>query len=152
MNDDSSTPRRIIIDEDWKSQVQAEKEALSQQAQGGPRAASPPPEAPAPAASGPHPSEAPRMPWPAASLAMLLNTLGTQALLALGQPADEHSPPATPDLDQAKYLIDTLQVLEDKTRGNLTEAEARMLGSLLHELRIGYVHVQQALASGGASR
>ena len=47
-----------------------------------------------------------------------------------------------PDLDLAHQLIDVLGMLETKTRGNLDEAEAKLLSSLLYDLRITYVDVQ----------
>ena len=44
-------------------------------------------------------------------------------------------------LDHAKHFIDTLGVLEEKTKGNLTSDEAAMLTNVLHELRLLFVSV-----------
>ncbi len=43
------------------------------------------------------------------------------------------------DLNQAKYLIDILSILEEKTKGNLTKDEQNYLQSLLYNLRMAYV-------------
>jgi hypothetical protein len=45
------------------------------------------------------------------------------------------------NLDAAKHQIDTLGVLEDKTRGNLTEAEQKLHGTHLYETRTRYIGV-----------
>ena len=45
------------------------------------------------------------------------------------------------DLEQAKHFIDMLGVLEEKTKGNLTDDESRSLESVLFDLRMGFVEV-----------
>lgn len=62
-------------------------------------------------------------------------------------PADESKPPSGSELEKrvrdglsgARQLIDTLAVLEGKTKGNLTADEEELLRSTLSELRISYV-------------
>ena len=79
---------------------------------------------------------------PPASIEMLVSMLATQVLLALGQiPGDENEEPKV-DLVHAKHLIDTLDVLQDKTKGNLTPSEATMLERVLHQLRMMFVSAQ----------
>lgn len=124
-----ATKPKLIIDEDWKSQVQAEKEALERQKEHPPQ--------PPPAAAGP---------LPPATLAMLLTTLATQALVGLGQIAHPASGKAEIQLDEAKHFIDTLEMLETKTAGNRTPEEDRLFVNLLHELRLGFVEVQSQVA------
>jgi hypothetical protein len=123
--------KKIIIDEDWKAKVEAEREALKKKeeatATGGPT------EKPAP--------EARRSP-PPASLAVLITSLALQAMMSLGLVADPTSGPPQPDLDQARHLIDMLQMLEDKTAGNRTPDESRLLEGTLHDLRMAYVTVE----------
>ncbi|GAH24193.1 unnamed protein product, partial [marine sediment metagenome] len=46
-----------------------------------------------------------------------------------------------PDLEMAKYNIDMLATLEEKTKGNLTEEEKRVLENTLNEVRMAYVKV-----------
>lgn len=71
-------------------------------------------------------------------------SLASTALIALGKlPAPEgHEQPL--DLETAKHLIDVLGMLEGKTRGNLEEAETKLLASLTYDLRVAYVDAQQA--------
>lgn len=47
-----------------------------------------------------------------------------------------------PRLSEARHLIDTLAMLEEKTAGNRTADESALLESLLHELRMSFVAVQ----------
>jgi hypothetical protein len=48
------------------------------------------------------------------------------------------------DLEAARHLIDVLGMLEQKTRGNLDEAETKLLASLIYDLRVAYVDAQNA--------
>jgi hypothetical protein len=64
----------------------------------------------------------------------------TQALFYLGDLAPQGSQP-TVNLDMAKHQIDTLSILEDKTRGNLNEEEQKLLDTALYESRMRYVNV-----------
>jgi len=123
---------KIIVDDDWKTQVQAEKEALRQQSES--------PEQPS--------DDSPNMQLPPASFTFLLTTLATQAMTALGQAPDplEGKPVMRPEL--AKHHIDTIGMLEEKTAGNLSKEEAAMLADLLYQLRMLFVAVKQ----GGQSQ
>ena len=77
---------------------------------------------------------------------MLLTTLATQTLVALGQVPHPASGKPEVHLDEAKHFIDTLEMLEAKTAGNRTAEETQLLDNLLHELRLGYVEVEAHLA------
>jgi hypothetical protein len=55
--------------------------------------------------------------------------------------AEERRKGAQSGLDSARHLIDTLSMLDEKTRGNLTAAEAGFLGQVLTDLRVAYVKV-----------
>jgi hypothetical protein len=79
---------------------------------------------------------------PPASFAGLLSMLATQAMASLGQFPDPVDGKAHVDKPIAKHLIDMIAVLEEKTKGNLTDDEARMLDDLLHQLRIMFVSVR----------
>ncbi len=46
------------------------------------------------------------------------------------------------NVDQARYAIDMLEMLAEKTKGNLTPGEEHGLGDLLHQLRLAFVAVQ----------
>lgn len=126
----------LHIDTDWKKQAQEEKKKLAEQEQkkaaespasGAPRAR--------PAAGG-----KPARELPPPSFASLVNSLLTQALFYLGDFAPQGGEPAI-NLDMAKHQIDTLAVLEEKTRGNLTPEEQKLLDTALYEGRMRYVGV-----------
>lgn len=74
-----------------------------------------------------------------ASFSGLVLMLGTTALVHLGAAPDPGSGEAKVNLDQAKQVLDLLDVLKDKTAGNLTAAEARLLDDLLFDLRMRYL-------------
>ena len=69
--------------------------------------------------------------------------LGTTAMFQLGlmqEPGGERIPA---DLVSARHTIDMLEVLERKTRGNLTPAEAKLLDDVLYELRMSIVELEK---------
>jgi hypothetical protein len=73
----------------------------------------------------------------------LVSYLSTTAMFQLGVlpgPGGERLPP---DMVSARRTIDLLQVLQEKTRGNLTAAESRLLEDVLYELRLSYVEVEK---------
>jgi hypothetical protein len=133
----SGSDKKIFIDEDWKSRAQAEKEELSRK-----RDESPGSQA-ATEAQRPHEqadrTEGRRGPMPPASFPFLVSTLSTQALISLGAVENPFTGKAERDLDQAKHFIDTLEMLQEKTRGNLSSQEQAMLDNVLYELRLAYV-------------
>jgi hypothetical protein len=84
-------------------------------------------------------------PLPPATMEFLIGTLRFQAEVALGlfkMKEDEK-----PDLDAARHLIDLLSMLEEKTKGNLTLEELRLLQNSITELRFRFVQ-----AAGEASK
>ena len=69
-------------------------------------------------------------------------SLSTSAFYHLGMvPDPETGKPAPPNLALARQTIDTLEVLQLKTRGNLDAQESHLLESLLYELRLRFVDV-----------
>lgn len=127
--------KKIIIDEDWKSQVQAEKEAAAKEP--APSPTSPPGAQPIPGGPG-HPGQ---YEMPPASLEMLVTTLATESLMALGQIPHPQSGQPIFEPVQAKYLIDTIDVLREKTKGNTTPQEAQLMEEILHQLRMVYLQL-----------
>jgi hypothetical protein len=121
--------KKIIIDEDWKSQVEAEKEAAQHGEQ---------PAKPAPDAAGP---------LPPPSLIVLASSLYLQGMVSLGLLPSPGSDTPEVHLDHATHGIDTLQMLRDKTEGNRTPDETTELDRMLHELRLAYVEIQQRQAN-----
>ena len=70
-------------------------------------------------------------------------SLASTALISLGKmPApDGESHPL--DLETARHLIDVFAMLETKTKGNLDEAESKLLASLVYDLRVAFVDAQK---------
>ncbi len=127
---------KLHIDSDWKEQAQAEKEKLSQKIDES---------APAPAAEE----------FPPADMRALVGSLASQAIMGLGGYADPQTGRAVIDLMGSRFAIDLLGVLEEKTKGNLTEEEARELREVLAELRQRFVQIatmlQQQMAKDPSS-
>ncbi|OGQ96616.1 MAG: hypothetical protein A2521_08155 [Deltaproteobacteria bacterium RIFOXYD12_FULL_57_12] len=76
---------------------------------------------------------------PEVTFAALIMSLNTAALFHLGEIADPTSGAKNKDLMLAKHTIDTLSMLEEKTRGNLGEEERELLRNVLYELKIRFV-------------
>ncbi len=71
-------------------------------------------------------------------------SLGTSALYHMGMARDpEQGKPPEPNLPLARQTIDTLAMLEEKTRGNLDAEEAKLLGGVLYELRMSVVKAEE---------
>ena len=119
--------KKIIIDEDWKQEAQKEKEILAAQEAAEKEKAQ---------EEGKH-----RGPLPEGNFAALISMLTTQALFALGLLQVKGQEEREPDLALAKYNIDMLETLQEKTKGNLTKEEETVLTNTLSELRMGYVKV-----------
>jgi len=76
-----------------------------------------------------------------------LASLYMTAMLQLGLMHEQGGPPQV-DLIGARQTIDTIGLLSDKTKGNLTPKEQTFLQNCLYELRMAYVEVTNALARG----
>ncbi len=116
--------KKIIIDEDWKQEAQKEKEILAAQEKA--------------EKEKPQKKSKARGPWPKGDFAALISMLVTQALFALGL-LEVEGQEREPDLEMAKYNIDMLETLEEKTKGNLTKEEETVLTKTLNEVRMAYV-------------
>jgi hypothetical protein len=76
---------------------------------------------------------------PEASFSLFASSLVTQALISLGEVENPFSKTKNHNLDQAKFTIDTLQIIKDKTSGNLTDDETKLMETALYDLRMRYV-------------
>lgn len=130
----AAQPSGLVVDSDWKSQAQAEKERLA--------AAEKEKKASAPAGG----SRGGKEQLPPADFNALVGTLVTQAFLYLGGFPDPETGRAIVSLEHAKFHIDLLAVLQAKTAGNLTPEEAEDVSRAVHELRLRFVEVSQAVA------
>ena len=73
----------------------------------------------------------------------LVSYLGTTAMFQLGLMAGPSGERIPADLANARQTINMLEVLEQKTEGNLTPEEGRLLDDVLYELRMAYVEVDK---------
>ncbi len=132
----SDKEKKIIIDEDWKSQVEAEKAAATEQPSGDPEASAPDPEPSQIDDPSANPDDPP---MPPASIGMLMSSLATEALISMGQFPHPATGETIKKPNQAQYLIDTLDVIKQKTAGNLDKEEADALDDVLHQLRMAFI-------------
>ncbi len=91
---------------------------------------------------GGEPGEEPNAPksgLPEVSFATFVFSLCSSALVHLGEVPEPESQRTIVDLTIAKQIIDTLGMLEEKTKGNLEQDEERLLKSMLYDLRVRYV-------------
>lgn len=139
MADKKKDEKKIIADEDWKAQAQREKEVLSQKEQAEKIDQV---EKTEQAAGQPDQQQSRRtQPLPKGDFAALISMLTTQALFALGLIQVEGQDSKEPDLDVAKYNIDMLEALEEKTKGNLTDPEHKVLENTIGQVRMAYVEI-----------
>ena len=123
--------KKIIVDEDWKQEAQREKDILAAKEKSEKEEKEKTEEE----------EFQERGPLPEGNFAALISTLATQALFAMGLFKVKGQEERKPDLELAKYNIDMLGTLEEKTKGNLTDEEQKVLANTLSELRMGYVQV-----------
>jgi hypothetical protein len=100
------------IDEGWKEEAEKEKESLKNEEKFVP---------------------------PQADFSFFLTTLAIQASIFLGYTENPITNKKEENLDQAKFIIDTLDMLKDKTRGNLSPEEENLLESVLYDLKTQYI-------------
>lgn len=113
------------IDESWKQHVKEEKTKTPQQ-------------------NGPdkeHPEPEPSL--PPTSFLHFVSGLATQAFMSLGQETHPLTGKKQVNLPEAKYLIDIIQMLETKTKGNLSPEEGQALKNILYNLQMVYVSVSR---------
>jgi hypothetical protein len=108
-------------DENWKAEVEKENEALKQD-------------------KGFIPPEP--------DFSFFVTTLSIQASIALGIIPDPANNKTTVDPQHAKFLIDTLTMIQEKTKGNLNEGEEKLLENLLYELRLQYIEKSKVNTPG----
>lgn len=137
MSSDQGEKPKIFVDEDWKSQVEAEKKAAEEFKKATEAK-------PASASGGESSADSP--PLPPATLSFLVTTLATQAMVSLGQVPNPFSGKVEVRLPEARHFIDTLSMLDEKTAGNRTPEESTLLRNALHQLRMAYIEAQSSPA------
>jgi len=110
------------IDESWKEAAEKEKEALKKEGKFLP---------------------------PEPDFSFFITTLALQASIFLGQAPNPVTNEKEEDLPQAKFIIDTLGMLKERTKGNLNSDETTLLENVLYELRLAFVNkVNEAKSNG----
>jgi len=106
--------KRKKIDESWKEAVEKEKinESTTQKE---------------------------RISIPTPDFKFFISTLSLQVLIALGELENPTTGKKEKEPNQAKFIIDTLDMLKEKTKGNLDEEESNLLENILYELKMKYV-------------
>ena len=123
MPEDSPSVQKKV-DESWKNTVEKEKSGAGIPASG---------------------QEAPRdAPKSDPNFLYFISGLGMQALAALGEIPDESGVAGPVELDQAKQLIDAIDLLARKTKGNQSPEEEGAFRELLRELRLKFVQKSRA--------
>lgn len=100
------------VDEDWKQKIEKEKQA---------------------------PKEEGKFAPPEPDFKFFVTTLALQASIALGHMVNPETQKTQKEPLQAKFIIDTLGMLQEKTKGNLSPEETTLLENLLYELRLAYL-------------
>jgi len=109
---------KIVVDDQWKEQMQRDKGQLEAELKK---------------------SFERRTDLPPADFMLHCVSLGTQALIFLGAIANPQTGEMQADLEQARFLIDTLVMLQTKTKGNLTPEESKSLENLVGDLKVEWV-------------
>jgi hypothetical protein len=140
---DNADPK-IIVDSDWKEQVAKERETLEAAEAADDRATAADTAADSndfvPQESNGDETGFP--PPPPATFEILISMMFTQAMSMLGHIPDPAGAEIPVNKPYAKHTIDTLEMLGEKTKGNLTEEESAMLSEALHALRMAYVNTK----------
>jgi len=116
---------------DWREQARREKERLAEELDKQPEGGE---------GEGGEPGE-----MPEADLTHFVSSLAMQVMMFLGQVENPMVGKRILDLGAAKYNIDILGILAEKTKGNLTKEEEQAMTGLLSELRMRYVQTVKAL-------
>jgi hypothetical protein len=89
---------------------------------------------------------------PEASLTALMHLLTEQALLSMGvpHPMMKEVPPANPTA--ARFYVDLLSVLKEKTEGSRTDAETAQLDEILYQLRMRVMDLKPAADPPGVAK
>ena len=128
---------KLHIDSDWKAEAQREKERLAAEDTRKTQSSS---------GKQPKPGE-----LPPADFSALVGMLAYQAMSGLGGSVDPKSGKMMVDPEGSRFVIDLLAVLQDKTKGNLTEEESMEINQILAHLRNQFVQVMQLIAEQQAN-
>ncbi len=104
------------VDESWKNQVEKEKKQAQEKQEN----------------------------FPEPNFTILVSSLSMQAMISMGKLENPVNGKKEENLQQARFLIDSLSIIQEKTKGNLTKEEAKFLEDSLFHLRMTYIDVQNS--------
>ena len=107
---------------------------------------------PQPTPSAPSEDSAAEPPKRSPAFESLIRMLGSNAAMVLGAYADPRTGQPMIDPDAARELIDMLDALHEKTKGNLAPEEDNLLLDLLGKLKMTYLEINQAVAAQAATQ
>jgi hypothetical protein len=144
---------RVIDRRPFTAEGEMRKEVVEEAEREAQREAALPPPRPTPA-TAPAESVLPPVDMPKKSPAFenLIRMIGSNAAMVLGGYTDPRTGQPMIDPDAARELIDMLDALHEKTKGNLAAEEDDLLLDLLGKLRMTYLEINQALAAQAAKQ
>jgi len=125
--DEKKEERRIHVDEEWKETVQREKQTTEREREREDRAAA-----------------EERAVYPEPNIQVFMAGLFTQTLVALGHLEHPQRARKEVNLAEARYLIDTIDMLSEKTQGNLSDQESGYVENLKYDLKMRYIEATKA--------
>ncbi len=96
-----------------------------------------------PCGEGQVPNETGQCVMPEVTFSAFVMSLNTSILFHLGELADPETGQVVKNIELARHAIDTLVVLEQKTKGNLTEEEAELLKNILYDVKMRFVRAMK---------
>ncbi len=105
------------VDESWKEQAEEDKKEEIKE----------------------EPTEEETTNMPEVNFTTFISSFAMQAMVFLGMIPNPVTNKVEKELNQAKYMIDTINMLEEKTKGNLTKEEQELFKAVLYDLRVKYV-------------
>jgi hypothetical protein len=127
--------QEIVAEQEREARIEAKKE---------------PPAVPAQTPAGDAKTPPAETPKRSPAFENLIRMIGSNGAMVLGAYSDPRTGQPVIDPDAARELIDMLDALQEKTKGNLAPEEENLLLDLLGKLKMTYVEVNQALASQAA--
>ena len=103
-----------IVNEEWKDQVEKEKKEAKETHQE----------------------------YHEPTFSIFLSSLGIQAMIALGKLENPVTGKIDNNLEQARFLIDTLEIIKEKTKNNLDAKEENLINDYLFNLRMAYIEIK----------
>ena len=85
--------------------------------------------------------------WRKVDFSTFILSLGTSVMMHLGQGPIEGEARAQANLPLARHVIDIIAMLQEKTRGNLSEDESRLVDTVLFDLRLKFVDACRSASS-----